>query len=178
MFSLLRWLDHVVMFMFLRPWYQVTYGIIKSISHMKILSVYNHKSVNTKWNQDLQTKKIQTKLGTNLALSPHHCHKLPLNCVSKRSMKSWWKIPSSNQENQPRHKPSKNSKCTSWALQKKPNNHDPQPRRYTTITKSEIQTNEHQGYTYISNHVMPKSMTLWSHPWIKHLALNVSSLLA
>ena len=45
-------------------WYQVTYGIIKSISYMK----------------------IQTKLGTNLALSPHHCHKLPLNCVSKLSM--------------------------------------------------------------------------------------------
>ena len=47
-------------------WYQVTYGIIKSISYMK----------------------IQIKPGTNPALSPHHCHKLPLNCVSKLSMTS------------------------------------------------------------------------------------------
>ena len=45
------------------------HGIIKSISYMK----------------------IQTKLGNNLALSPHHYHKLPLNHVSKLSMTSWWK---------------------------------------------------------------------------------------
>ena len=83
----------------------------KSLWHHKIhllhedplgLHSYN-QSVSTKWNQDLQTKKIQIKLGTNPTLSPHHSHKVPLNHASKLCMTSWWKKPSSNHENQPRH---------------------------------------------------------------------------
>ena len=142
-----------------QPCYQVTYGIIKFISYMKILQVYTHT---TKVLAPSETKI--SKPGTNPALSPHHYHKLLLNHVSKLSMTSWWKIhPLTMRINQV-IKPSKNSKCTSWAPEKKPNNHDPQPRRYTTIIESEIQANEHQGCTCISNHVMPKSMTPWSHP--------------
>ena len=143
------------------------------------LGIHTHnQSVSTNWNQDLQTKKIQTELGTNPALSPYHCHKLPLYHVSKLSMESWWKNPSSNHENQLRHQTIKEIKCTSWAPQNKPNNHDPQPKISTIITKSGIQTNEHQGCTYISNHVMSISMAPWSHPWTEHLTLNVSNLSA
>ena len=68
------------------------------------------------------------------------------------------KKPFSNHENQPKHQTIKELKVNIMSSSKKSNNHDPQPRRYTTITKSGIQTNEHQGCTYISNHVMPKSM--------------------
>ena len=85
---------------------------------------------------------------------------------------------SSNHENQPRHQiikelkvhimnPSKETKLP-WSSTKK---------IYTTITKLEIQNNKHQGCTYLSNHVMPKSMTSWSQPWTEQLTLNVSNLL-
>ena len=141
-----------------QPWYQVTYGIIKSI-----LS---------------KPRRYKPKPGSNPALSPHHCHKLPLNHVSKLSMTSWWKYHPLTMRINQGIKPSKNSKCTSWAPQKKLNNHDPQPRRYTTITKSKIRANKNQGCTYITNHVIPKSMAPWSHPWTKHLALNMSNLSA
>ena len=100
-------------------WYRITHGIIKSVSYMKILQVYIHnQSVSTKWNQDLQTKKIQTKSKINPALSPHHYHKLPLNHVSKLSMTSWWKTHHLTMRVNQGIKPSKNSKYTSWAPQK------------------------------------------------------------
>ena len=100
------------------------HDVIKSIFYMKILQVYTHttKVLAPSETKISKPKKIQTKIGTNPALSLHHYHMLPLKCVSNIFMESWWKNHLLTMIINQGIEPSNKSKCTSWAPQKKPNN--------------------------------------------------------